>query len=118
LFAGSPTTFAPISDVPVPADYTVGAGDEIVIQLFGKENTTHRLRVNRAGIINFPSLGPIQVAGMTFPDVRDSLNQRVKEQMIGVRSDISLGEMRTMQVFVMGDAYKPGAYTVSALTTI
>ncbi|HBC3451398.1 TPA: SLBB domain-containing protein [Vibrio parahaemolyticus] len=118
LFAGSPTTFAPISDVPVPADYTVGAGDEIVIQLFGKENTTHRLRVNRAGIINFPSLGPVQVAGLTFSDVRDSLNQRVKEQMIGVRSDISLGEMRTMQVFVMGDAYKPGAYTVSALTTI
>ncbi|MGD1455146.1 SLBB domain-containing protein [Vibrio harveyi] len=118
LFAGSPTTFAPVSDVPVPADYTVGAGDEIVIQLFGKENTTHRLRVNRAGIINFPSLGPVQVAGMTFSDVRDSLNQRVKEQMIGVRSDISLGEMRTMQVFVMGDAYKPGAYTVSALTTI
>ncbi|MCA0935163.1 SLBB domain-containing protein [Vibrio alginolyticus] len=118
LFAGSPSTFAPISDVPVPADYTVGAGDEIVIQLFGKENTTHRLRVNRAGIINFPSLGPVQVAGMSFSEVRDSLNQRVKEQMIGVRSDISLGEMRTMQVFVMGDAYKPGAYTVSALTTI
>ncbi|MFV8456692.1 SLBB domain-containing protein [Vibrio owensii] len=118
LFAGSPTTFAPVSDVPVPADYTVGAGDEIVIQLFGKENTTHRLRVNRAGTINFPSLGPVQVAGMSFSEVRDSLNQRVKEQMIGVRSDISLGEMRTMQVFVMGDAYKPGAYTVSALTTI
>lgn len=118
LFAGSPTTFAPVSDVPVPADYTVGAGDEIVIQLFGKENTTHRLRVNRAGTINFPSLGPVQVAGMSFSDVRDSLTQRVKEQMIGVRSDISLGEMRTMQVFVMGDAYKPGAYTVSALTTI
>ncbi|MCF6453912.1 SLBB domain-containing protein [Vibrio sp. MMG022] len=118
LFAGSPTTFAPISDVPVPTDYTVGAGDEIVIQLFGKENSTSRLRVNRAGVINFPSLGPIQVAGMTFSEVRNSLNQRVKEQMIGVRSDISLGEMRTMQVFVMGDAYKPGAYTVSALTTI
>ncbi|MCR9910759.1 SLBB domain-containing protein [Vibrio campbellii] len=118
LFAGSPTTFAPVNDVPVPADYTVGAGDEIVIQLFGKENTTHRLRVNRAGTINFPSLGPVQVAGMSFSNVRDSLNQRVKEQMIGVRSDISLGEMRTMQVFVMGDAYKPGAYTVSALTTI
>ncbi len=118
LFAGSPSTFAPISDVPVPADYTIGAGDELVIQLFGKENITHRLRVNRAGIINFPSLGPIQVAGMSFSEVRDSLNQRVKEQMIGVRSDISMGEMRTMQVFVMGDAYKPGAYTVSALTTI
>ncbi|EOX4840921.1 MULTISPECIES: SLBB domain-containing protein [Vibrio] len=118
LFAGSPSTFAPISDVPVPANYTVGAGDEIIVQLFGKDNETHRLRVNRAGTINFPSLGPVNVAGMHFSDVRDSLTQRVKEQMIGVRSDISLGELRTMQVFVMGDAYKPGAYTVSALTTI
>ncbi|EGQ9096449.1 SLBB domain-containing protein [Vibrio alginolyticus] len=118
LFAGSPSTFAPISDVPVPANYTVGAGDEIIVQLFGKENETHRLRVNRAGTINFPSLGPLNVAGMHFSDVRDSLTQRVKEQMIGVRSDISLGELRTMQVFIMGDAYKPGAYTVSALTTI
>ncbi|ELA9812830.1 SLBB domain-containing protein [Vibrio parahaemolyticus] len=118
LFAGSPSTFAPISDVPVPANYTVGAGDEIIVQLFGKENETHRLRVNRAGTINFPSLGPVNVAGMHFSDVRGSLTQRVKEQMIGVRSDISLGELRTMQVFVMGDAYKPGAYTVSALTTI
>ncbi|TOM54347.1 OtnA protein, partial [Vibrio parahaemolyticus] len=72
----------------------------------------------RAGTINFPSLGPVHVAGMHFSDVRDSLTQRVKEQMIGVRSDISLGELRTMQVFVMGDAYKPGAYAVSALTTI
>ncbi|MFY2831252.1 SLBB domain-containing protein [Vibrio parahaemolyticus] len=118
LFAGSPSTFAPISDVPVPANYTVGAGDEIIVQLFGKENETHRLRVNRAGTINFPSLGPVNVAGMHFSDVRNSLTQRVKEQMIGVRSDISLGELRTMQVFVMGDAYKPGAYAVSALTTI
>ncbi|WP_447077312.1 SLBB domain-containing protein [Vibrio alginolyticus] len=118
LFAGSPSTFAPLSDVPVPANYTVGAGDEIIVQLFGKENETYRLRVNRAGAINFPSLGPVNVAGMHFSDVRNSLTQRVKEQMIGVRSDISLGELRTMQVFVMGDAYKPGAYTVSALTTI
>lgn len=80
----------------------MGAGDEIIVQLFGKENETYRLRVNRAGTINFPSLGPVNVAGMHFSDVRDSLTQRVKEQMIGVRSDISLGELRTMQVFVMG----------------
>ncbi|PMN93501.1 SLBB domain-containing protein [Enterovibrio norvegicus] len=118
LFAGSPTTFAPMSDVPVPSDYQIGPGDEIVIQLFGKENNTHRLRVTREGVVNFPSLGPVQVAGMSFTEVRESLTQRVKEQMIGVRSDISMGEMRSMQIFVMGDAYKPGAYSVSALTTI
>ncbi|MDD1796044.1 SLBB domain-containing protein [Enterovibrio sp. ZSDZ42] len=118
LFAGSPTTFAPLSDVPVPADYQIGPGDEIVVQLFGKENNTHRLRVSREGVVNFPSLGPVQVAGMNFTEVRESLTQRVKEQMIGVRSDISMGEMRSMQIFVMGDAFKPGAYSVSALTTI
>ncbi|MBL4297097.1 SLBB domain-containing protein [Vibrio fluvialis] len=118
LFAGSPSTFAPISDVPVPFNYTVGAGDEIVIQLFGKENQTYRLRVSRAGVINFPELGPVQVAGMKFSEVRQSLTTRVEEQMIGMRADISMGELRSMQIFVMGDAYKPGAYTVSALTTI
>nr|WP_234496030.1 SLBB domain-containing protein [Vibrio maritimus] len=118
LFAASPSTFAPISDVPVPAEYQVGPGDEIVIQLFGKENQTHRLRVNREGVINFPTLGPVQVAGMSFSNVRESLQQRVREQMIGVRSDVTMGELRTMQIFVMGDAYKPGAYTVSGLTTI
>ena len=118
LFAGSPSTFAPVSDVPVPSDYTVGAGDEVVIQLFGKENQTYRLRVNRAGVINFPELGPVQVAGMKFSEVRQSLTTRVEEQMIGMRADISMGELRSMQIFVMGDAYKPGAYTVSALTTI
>ncbi|MDA9557903.1 SLBB domain-containing protein [Vibrio sp.] len=118
LFSGSPTTFAPISDVPVPATYKVGPGDEIVIQLFGKDNTTHRLRVNRKGVINFPSLGPIQVAGLSFSSLRESLTKKIDERIIGVRSDITLGELRTMQIFVLGDAYKPGAYSVSALTTI
>ncbi|EKO3639090.1 SLBB domain-containing protein [Vibrio metschnikovii] len=118
LFASSPSTFAPTSDAPVPSDYPIGPGDEIVVQLFGNENSTHRLRVNREGVINFPKLGPISVAGLSFSQVRTSLSQRVQEQMFGVRSDITLGELRSMQIFVMGDAYKPGAYTVSALTTI
>ncbi|WP_217540411.1 SLBB domain-containing protein [Vibrio metschnikovii] len=118
LFASSPSTFAPTSDAPVPSDYPIGPGDEIVVQLFGNENSIHRLRVNREGVINFPKLGPISVAGLSFSEVRTSLNKRVQEQMIGVRSDITLGDLRSMQIFVMGDAYKPGAYTVSALTTI
>jgi len=118
LFANSPSTFAPTSDAPVPANYPIGTGDEIIVQLFGKENATHRLTVNRKGEIQFPALGPIQVAGMEFGQVSDMLTQRVKEQMIGVNSSISLGKLRSIQIFVMGDAYKPGAYTVSALTTI
>lgn len=118
LFSGSPSTFAPTSEAPIPANYVVGPGDEIVVQLYGKENRTLRLQVTREGVINFPSLGPIELSGLSFSDVRQSLTQRIKEQKIGVSSDITLGKMRTMQIFVMGDAYKPGAYTVSALTTI
>jgi len=118
LFAASPSTFAPVSDAPIPSNYRVGPGDEIVVQLFGKDNDTYRLTVNRQGVVNFPSLGPISVSGMSFSQVKHSLTQRINEQIIGVRSDITLGELRTMQIFVMGDAYKPGAYTVSALTTI
>lgn len=118
LFASSPSTFAPTNDSPVPSDYPVGPGDEIVVQLFGKVNVTHRLLVNREGVINFPTLGPISVAGLAFSDVRASITQRVQEQMIGVRSDITLGQLRSMQIFVMGEAHKPGAYTVSALTTL
>lgn len=118
LFASSPSTFAPISDVPIPSNYNIGAGDEFIIQLFGKENATHRLTVNREGLVQFPSLGPIQVAGMTFSQAQEALTQRISEQIIGVRSNISLGKLRSMQIFVMGEAYKPGAYTVSALTTI
>lgn len=118
LFASSPSTFAPTNDSPVPSDYPVGPGDEIVVQLFGKVNTTHRLLVNREGVINFPTLGPISVAGLAFSEVRASITQRVQEQMIGVRSDITLGQLRSMQIFVMGESHKPGAYTVSALTTL
>lgn len=118
LFEGSPTTFAPISNVPVPADYTIGVGDELVVQLYGKNNATYNLVVSREGSINFPSLGPIQVAGSTFAQLRESLIQRVESQMIGAKVDITLGKMRSMQIFVMGDAYKPGAYSVSALTTV
>ncbi|MCE0493809.1 SLBB domain-containing protein [Vibrio salinus] len=118
LFASSPSTFAPVSDTPIPSNYQIGPGDEIVVQLFGKDNDEYHLIVNRHGVINFPSLGPISVSGMSFTQVKSSLTKRINEQIIGVKSDITLGKLRTMQIFVMGDAYKPGAYTVSALTTI
>lgn len=118
LFAASPSTFAPTSDAPVPADYLVGPGDEINIQLFGKENQNYQLRVSRSGAIDFPNLGPISVAGQTFENVKHNILRRVKEQMIGVRANVSMGELRSIQISVAGDAYKPGVYTVSAFTTI
>jgi protein involved in polysaccharide export with SLBB domain len=118
LFAGEPSTFAPATDIPVPVDYVIGPGDTIELQLFGNQNSSHTLVVTREGVLNFPELGPITVAGMRFSDMQETLQRRVGEQLIGVRSSISMGRLRSIRIFVLGDAHRPGSYTVSALTTM
>lgn len=118
LFSGEPTSSAPLNDIPVPSDYVIASGDELVIQLYGKESATHRLFVGRDGSISFPQLGNISVAGSTFSQLRKALPEQIKAQIIGVDVAISMGELRTIQVMVVGDAYKPGAYLINGLSTI
>ena len=118
LFERSRRAFAPDTDIPVPADYVIGPGDTINIQLFGNNNAEYFLTVTREGTIPFPEIGPVNVSGMTFAAMRDTLSQRVAEQMIGVRASITLGELRSIRVFVLGDVARPGAYSVSGLSTI
>jgi protein involved in polysaccharide export with SLBB domain len=118
LFNDSPSTFAPLSDVPVPADYTLGAGDQLTVQLFGAQNRTLRLVVGRDGRVNFPELGPVPVAGKKFDAVREDIEARVARQMIGTQVSVGMGDTRSISVFVVGEANKPGSYTVSGLSTI
>ncbi len=118
LFKDSASTFAPVNDVPVPSDYVVGPGDQIVVQLFGSQNRTLRLTVSRDGKINFPELGPINVGGQAFVRVASEIEARVSRQMIGVRASVGMGDTRSIRVFVMGEANRPGSYTVSGLGTI
>ena len=118
LFKGAPVTFAPATDVPVPPDYVVGPGDQVRVQLFGSENVLHTLVVNRDGSLNFPQLGPVAVAGMGFQDMREMLQRRVSEQLIGVNASITMGELRSIRVFVLGDVTRPGSFTVSGLSTM
>lgn len=118
LFAGIPTTFAPATDIPVPVDYLVGPGDTMQIQLLGKVSDTLELSVGRDGNISFPDLGPIAVSGLKFSEAKSLIQQKVTDQMIGVRAVIALGELRSIRVFVLGEAFKPGSYTVSSLSTM
>lgn len=118
LFAGAPSTFAPATDIPVPAEYVVGPGDTIEVQLLGNARGRYSLVVGRDGRIDFPELGPIAVSGRRFVDVREDLERRVGEQMIGTQANVTIGELRSIRVFVLGDAYMPGSYTVSGLSTI
>jgi len=118
LFAGEPATFVPVSDIPVATDYVIGPGDVVEVQLFGSTNASYSLRVDRRGTITFPSVGAITVAGMDFDAMRKLLQQRVAQQFIGVEASITLGELRSMRVFVLGDVPHPGSYVVSSLSTM
>jgi polysaccharide export outer membrane protein len=105
-------------DVPVPADYVIGPGDTINVQLFGNDNNEYFLTVSRDGSIPFPEIGPINVSGLSFEEMRTAINDRIGQQMIGVRANITLGELRSIQVFVLGDVVRPGSYTVNGLAAI
>jgi polysaccharide export outer membrane protein len=118
LFAGEPISFEPASRIPVSPNYILGPGDIVKVLFYGKINESHELEINRDGSIEFPQLGPVSLAGMTFSDAKKLLQQRIKEEIIGIEASISLGELRSMQVFMLGEAYKPGTYTISALSTI
>jgi polysaccharide biosynthesis/export protein len=118
LFDRAPSTFAPVTNVPVPADYVVGPGDELAVQLYGSQNRNLRLDVGRDGRVSFPGLGPIDVAGQLFTAVKSNIEARVERQMIGVRASVSMGETRSIRVFVLGEAKRPGSYTISGLGTI
>lgn len=118
LFAGSPTTFAPVTEIPIPNDYTLGPGDVLRVQLWGKENQQLELPISRDGTISFPQSGPQTIAGLSFDQARQQIKKRVSEQYIGVQASVTLGELRSMRVFVLGEARNAGSYTVSSLTTI
>jgi polysaccharide export outer membrane protein len=118
LFANAPSTFSPAANTPVPANYIIGPGDELVVQLYGKENAEYRLTVGRDGNIVIPELGPISIATMSFSEAKTYLAEHIKKQIIGVELSLTMGELRSMRIFVMGEAHKPGAYSVSSLSTI
>ena len=114
----APSTFAPLANVPVPADYIIGAGDELNVQLYGNQNRSLRLIVGRDGIINLPELGPMNVSGQHFSSVKQAIEARFEHQKLGVHASVSMGDTRAIRVFVLGEARRPGSYTVSGLGTI
>ena len=118
LFSRSPSTFAPVTNVPVPADYVLGPGDQIQVQLFGNQNRNLWLQVDRDGSVSFPELGPISVTGLRFSQAKAVIESRVQREMIGVRASVSMADTRSIRVFVLGDANRPGSYTISGLGTI
>ncbi len=110
--------FEPVTMGPVPPDYVLGPGDSIRVQLYGNENGIYEFEVTRDGILNLPSLGPITVAGLPFSEFRQDMNRRVETMLLGTQVSVTMGRLRSIQVFVLGDVNRPGSYVVSSLSTI
>ncbi len=104
-------------DIPVPLQYVVGPGDEVRIVLWGRVNASYTLTVDRDGKIAIPDIGPLNVAGMTFEEMSGHLTSQA-QQITGTNVDITMGALRTIPIFVLGDVRRPGAYTIGALATI
>ncbi|MBU2677222.1 MAG: SLBB domain-containing protein [Gammaproteobacteria bacterium] len=118
VFEPKDTTFDAPRTGPVPPDYVLGPGDSVRVQLFGNVNGIYEYEVSREGILNLPEIGPVTVAGLSFSEFRADVNKRVKEMLIGTQVSVTMGQLRTIRVFVLGDANLPGSYVVSGLATV
>lgn len=117
-FQTSPTTFAPTSSIPIPTDFLLGPGDKINIQYYGNENISSKEFISRSGELNLPTLGPVTLAGLTFSEAQDLVENKISTELIGSKVALTLSELRSITVYVLGEAYSPGSYTVSALSSL
>ena len=104
-------------DIPVPEEYIIGPGDEVKVVLWGRVSAQYNLVVDRNGNISMPQLGPIRVAGMTFKDMSAHLIEQTK-QIVGANIDVTMGSLKSIPVFILGDVKRPGAYMVGPFATI
>jgi protein involved in polysaccharide export with SLBB domain len=118
LFRNPPSTFAPLNMVPVTPDYVVGPGDELLIQTWGQVTLNSRFTVDRSGSIYIPQVGTLHVSGLKFEQVQDYLKTQMGRVFRNFDLNVNMGQLRSIQVFVVGQARRPGSYTISSLSTL
>jgi protein involved in polysaccharide export with SLBB domain len=118
LFDQVPTTFAPIDRVPVTANYVIGPGDELMIRTWGGVDLDAKVLVDRSGNIYLPKVGSVTVAGLTYQQLPECLKAAVGKVFRSFDLNVNLGQLRSIQIFVLGQARRPGTYTVGSLSTL
>jgi len=117
LFDEVSSTFAPMDHIPVPSNYAIGPGDELLIRVWGKVDLDASVTVDRNGQISLPKIGTLNVAGLRYEQLESYLRAAVGTIYKDFELNVTLGRLRSIQVFVLGSARQPGAYTVSSLST-
>ena len=118
LFRNAPSTFAPLDRVPVTPDYLIGPGDELLIRAWGQIDVNYRAVVDRDGTVYIPKIGSISVAGVRYDALTDHFRAALGRLFRNFDVDVQLGRLRSIQVFVVGQVRRPGAYTISSLSTL
>lgn len=113
-----PSTFSPVSDVPVTPDYVIGPGDELRLQIWGQVNLRGSYIVDRTGSVSLPGAGTIHVAGVRFDHLTDFLRTQLARVYRNFDLNVNMGQLRSIQVFVVGEANMPGSYTLGSLSTL
>ena len=118
LFQNVPSTFAPVENIPVTPDYTIGPGDELYIRAWGQVDVDFRTTVDRNGAIAIPRVGVINVSGIKYQELTAYVKTAVSRVFRNFELVVTMGNLRSMQIFVVGQARRPGTYTVSSLSTL
>ncbi|MDP4734946.1 MAG: SLBB domain-containing protein, partial [Limnohabitans sp.] len=114
----NPLAYAADSAAPAPADYVLGPGDEVRIQVWGSVDYAGNQTLDRNGQINLPKIGTIGLNGVRVKDLEDTLRKRIATVFKSVEVNAALGKLRGITVFVVGQAQQPGTYNLSALSTL
>jgi protein involved in polysaccharide export with SLBB domain len=104
-------------DLPVGPDYVVGPGDGLSINLWGGVSQRLYRTVDHEGRVSLPEVGPILVSGKSLAEVQENLQQILRTQFRDVSADVSLGRLRTIRIYDVGDVKNAGAYDVSSIST-
>jgi protein involved in polysaccharide export with SLBB domain len=118
LFNTVPSTFAPLDVTPVPPDHVIGPDDELRIRAWGQVNFQVNVRVDRSGEIFLPQVGPVHVAGMPFAELDGHLRNAIGRVYHNFDLTADVGQIGAIQIYVSGQARRPGVYTVSSLSTL
>ena len=118
LFSEVPLTYSAVSNIPVAKDYLLGTGDTLIVQLYGKTNVEYKLVVTRDGRLLIPELGPVQVSGLSFQEVKELLTSRFQDELFGINISITMGELHTIKIRIIGEVNKPGSYTIASMTNL
>ena len=118
LFSRVPSTFAPVDDVPVTPDYVIGPGDQLRVQVWGQINQQGTFVVDRTGSISMQDVGTIHVGGLRFSEVTNFLRAQLGRVYRNFDLNVNMGQLRSIQVFVVGQARRPGSYTIGSLSTL